>query len=237
MSVLLMRLAGPMQSWGLDKFERRGTQNMPTKSAVVGMLAAAMGRGRQESVEDLMALKFAVRTDNEGVIIRDFHTAKEKGKNNPYVTNRYYLCDALFLVGLEGDEKLLCEIDIALRAPVFPLFLGRRSCPPEGKVSLGIRKRPLTEAMREEPWLLSSWRQRNYWRFHESVLMRLTVDADMEELHYYHINDYAVSFDFARRLHDQRRVSEQRPVEIKGPNAQVDAATGHDAMAELKGGA
>jgi CRISPR system Cascade subunit CasD len=237
MSTLLMRLAGPMQSWGLDKFERRGTARMPTKSAVVGMLAAAMGRGRQESVEDLMALKFAVRMDNGGVVIRDFHTAKEKGKRDSYITNRYYLCDAIFLVGLEGDDDLLEELEQALKTPVFPLFMGRRSCPPEGRISLGIKRKPLVEAMREEPWLLSPWRQERYWRFHDSVSLALVVDADMNDQHYYHISDNAVSFDPTRRLYAQRRVSEQRSIVFNAPKAPNEALTRHDAIAELKGGA
>ena len=137
MSTLLLRLAGPLQSWGVDaKFDRRGTERAPTKSGVIGLVAAALGRLRNESVEDIQALRFGVRIDREGMLLRDYHTAKSE--KAAYVTNRYYLSDAVFLAGLEGKETLLMEIECALRNPAFPLFLGRRSCPPEGLLSLGV---------------------------------------------------------------------------------------------------
>ena len=67
MSTLLLRLAGPLQAWGYEsKFEKRRTGREPTKSAVVGMLAAALGRRRDESVEDLCSLNFGVRVEEEG---------------------------------------------------------------------------------------------------------------------------------------------------------------------------
>lgn len=47
MATLLLRLAAPLQSWGSDsKFETRKTDREPTKSGVVGLLAAALGLRR-----------------------------------------------------------------------------------------------------------------------------------------------------------------------------------------------
>ena len=153
MSTLLLRLAAPLQSWGVDaKFDRRGTERVPSKSAVIGLVAAALGRRRTDSVDDLLALRFGVRVDKEGVLLRDYHTARSK--KSAYVTQRYYLADAVFLAGLEGDLDLLTKIEHALRHPAFPLFLGRRSCPPEGRISLGIRNKSLLQALQEEPWLV-----------------------------------------------------------------------------------
>ena len=64
MSTLLLRLAAPMQSWGTDsKFEWRRTERAPTKSSVIGLIAAALGRMRNESIDDLKALRFGVRVD------------------------------------------------------------------------------------------------------------------------------------------------------------------------------
>ena len=64
MSTLLLRLAGTLQSWGDDsKFEIRRTEKEPTKSGVIGLLAAALGRRRDESLDDLIQLKFGVRVD------------------------------------------------------------------------------------------------------------------------------------------------------------------------------
>lgn len=46
----LLWLEGPLQSWGFDsRFGRRDTLAFPTRSGILGMLCAAMGRGgRQE---------------------------------------------------------------------------------------------------------------------------------------------------------------------------------------------
>ena len=45
MSTLLLRLAGPLQAWGNDsKFETRRTGREPSKSGVIGLLAAALGK-------------------------------------------------------------------------------------------------------------------------------------------------------------------------------------------------
>ena len=132
-STLLLRLAAPLQSWGMDaKFEIRRTNREPTKSGVIGLLAAALGRRRDEPVDDLSRLHFGVRVDQEGELLRDYHTASSpKKESERYVTERYYLSDAVFLVGLESaDRDLLHSLEEALRFPVFPLFLGRRSCPP-----------------------------------------------------------------------------------------------------------
>ncbi|MDE5757234.1 MAG: type I-E CRISPR-associated protein Cas5/CasD, partial [Allobaculum sp.] len=100
MPTLLLRLAGPLQSWGTDsRFETRRTEKMPTKSGVIGMIASALGRNREENVFDLNELQFGVRIDQPGTIITDFHTAKKDSKTS-YITKRYYLSDAVFLVGL-----------------------------------------------------------------------------------------------------------------------------------------
>jgi len=151
MNTLLLRLAAPMQSWGVDsKFERRGTERFPTKSGIIGLIASALGRKRNESLEDLCKLTFGVRVDRQGVLIRDFHTAKGE---KDYITQRYYLSDAVFLAGVEGEEEFINKIHFALQHPVFPLFLGRRSCPPEGKLLLGIRYgKSVKEALEEEEW-------------------------------------------------------------------------------------
>ena len=96
MPTLLLRLAAPLQSWGANsKFEIRTTEKMPTKSGVVGMLAAALGLGRDADLSALNALKFGVRADREGEDITDFHMAHSE--KSSYVTYRHYLSDAVFL--------------------------------------------------------------------------------------------------------------------------------------------
>ena len=120
MATLLLRLAAPLQAWGSDsKFETRKTDREPTKSGVVGLLAAALGLRRDdtEGLARLNGLRFAVRADQEGSLLVDFHTAKSR--DTSYVTYRHYLQDAVFLAGLESeDEALLRELEAALRHPV-----------------------------------------------------------------------------------------------------------------------
>lgn len=154
-STLLLRFAAPMQSWGDgSRFSRRDTRREPTKSGVVGFVAAAFGRRRTDAIDDIASLSYGVRIDRNGVLLRDFHTARNESQ--AFVSERYYLADAIFLVGLSGERTFLEQIDQAIRSPVFPLFLGRRSCPPEGRVTLGLREMILLEALKAEPWLAAA---------------------------------------------------------------------------------
>lgn len=166
MSVLLLRLAGPMQSWGVQsRFTVRDTGLEPSKSGVVGLLCAALGRCRDEPVADLAALKMGVRVDQEGTMARDYHTAGKGGilkasgkveRKNLVVSTRYYLADARFLVGLEGDDlDLLTQLHAALRDPHWPLYLGRKAFVPGEPVWLpdGLQPdRALLEALQAYPW-------------------------------------------------------------------------------------
>jgi CRISPR system Cascade subunit CasD len=150
MSCLALELTAPLQSWGLtSRAGHRDTAFEPTKSGVVGMLAAALGRQREEPVDDLAALRMTVRVDREGEVTEDFQTigvgysrdpiwpaagiwtAAGKGLSRfPQVSPRDYLADAAFLVVFEGDPQLLAQLFAALRSPCFQLALGRRACPP-----------------------------------------------------------------------------------------------------------
>lgn len=155
MSTLLLRFAGPLQAWGADsRFDVRRTNREPTKSGVIGLIASALGLRRDAPLDELNRLRFGVRVDREGVLLRDLHTVR-KDKNTSYMTTRYYLSDAVFLIGLYSDEEALMQrLEHAVRNPAHPLFLGRRSCPPEGRVCLGLRQMPLEEALKSEPSLI-----------------------------------------------------------------------------------
>ena len=137
MHTLLLCLAGPLQSWGVQsRFSVRDTGLEPSKSGVVGLLCAALGRPRSAPVADLAGLTLGVRADREGIVARDFHTAQQVlkasgGIKNTEPSNRYYLSDAAFLVGLAGDDlDLLRDLHAALRNPVWPLYLGRKAFVP-----------------------------------------------------------------------------------------------------------
>lgn len=146
---LLLRLAGPMQSWGVQsRHTERDAGREPSKSGVVGLLAAALGRRRSEPVDDLTDLAMAVRVDREGSLRRDYHTALDVPlangeKPRTVVSNRYYLADADFLVAMSGpDLDLLEHISDALDTPAWPLRLGRAAFPPGAPIRLhdgGVR--------------------------------------------------------------------------------------------------
>ena len=224
MGTLLLKLAGPLQAWGVEsKFDERRTLNFPTKSGVIGMVAAALGRSREESVEYLSKLKFGVRVDREGELLQDYHTAKGK---NMYVTKRYYLADAIFLAGLESDDqKFLAQIETALKNPAFPLYLGRRSCVPTQPLVLGVRETDLLTALYNEPWLLPEWRQKKCTAS-ERKLRIITDDTkninDSDAI----LRDVPVSFNRVHREFIWRNVMEHEYVQMQ--------ATEHDPWAELR---
>lgn len=159
MATLLMVLAGPLQSWGVQShFTIRDTGREPSKSGVIGLLCAALGRDRAEPLDDLARLRFGVRVDREGVIRRDYHTARDVlkangGQKNTEVSHRYYLADAVFLAGLEGHDHLIAQLQAALEHPVWPLFLGRKAFVPGRPVALpdGVRPVGLEEALATWP--------------------------------------------------------------------------------------
>jgi CRISPR system Cascade subunit CasD len=160
-ATLLIPLVGPLQSWGLDsRFDQRQTAAEPSKSGVIGMCCAALGRDRSEPIDDLAALEFGVRVDRQGRLSRDFHTARDvigAGVNDQrtVVSNRWYLVDAAFLAGLHGSEALLRAIHAALQKPHWPTHLGRRSCPPTYPPGSGqVLPLPLEEALRQSPLLV-----------------------------------------------------------------------------------
>lgn len=173
MSVLLLRLASLMQSWGTQsRFTHRDTAREPSKSGVVGLLCAAMGIPRDDTarIGELAALPMAVRVDKEGTLQRDFQTAgggswpgrrygvwlAKGGVDGRTVTSeRYYLADADFIVGIQGDGDLLRKVHGALERPVWPLFLGRMAFPPAFPVWLadGLKEGDLISVLSSYPWV------------------------------------------------------------------------------------
>lgn len=166
---LLIPLAGPMQAWGSrSRFDDRDTHAEPTKSGVLGLVCAALGRPRTDSVDDLNALRFGVRADAPGRAATDFHTAQNVaraggGSLATVTSRRHFLADARFLCGLEGDNlSFLQMLAEALHDPVWPLSLGRKSFPltlppflPGGSVREGMA---LEAALEREPWRrLTRW--------------------------------------------------------------------------------
>lgn len=179
-ATLLLRLQGPMQSWGTtSRFDERDTQLEPSKSGVLGLVCAALGRDRSEPVDDLAALRMGVRVDREGVPMRDYQTATgvvnaagKVEKERTVVSPRYYLADAVFLVGLEGERALLERIHEALPRPAWPLALGRKSFVPSEPVHLpdGLVEAGLEQALTQWPPLAA----------HGAEALRFVLEDDAE---------------------------------------------------------
>lgn len=226
MAVLALRLAGPMQSWGdASRFTQRLTRSEPTKSGVLGLLAAAQGRRRTDAIEDLAGLTFGVRVDQPGRLVRDFQTAIRWQDKKPMpLSYRYYLADAVFVACVEGDRALLEGLDTALQEPAFPLFLGRRSCPVSGQLRLGVHEGHLVEVFRELPWQAMKWyRKKQGKKVDVALYLDAHATASVDDMTREVVRDVPLSYDPARREYGWRDVVSAAPVEF-------DNGDGHDRM-------
>jgi CRISPR system Cascade subunit CasD len=202
-----------MQSWGTQsRFTVRDTGLEPSKSGTLGLLCAALGIDREDDagLEPLASLLMGVRVDREGLLRVDFHTAQDimkadgdkpkKPKDPKYssLSNRYYLANAVFLVGLESEELALLErIQAALQRPVWALFLGRKSFVPSEPVPLedGLRKNEtLEQALKSYPALC---------QLEKDKLRFVLEDSSGSVVR----SDQPVSFSRAGRKFAPRRVS------------------------------
>ncbi len=208
MTCLLLRLAGPMQSWGTrSRFTERDTEREPTKSGLIGLCCAALGIDREEDdlLRPLAVLKTGVRADREGAVRVDYHTAgggafrgqsygviKASGApGDAVVSHRYYLADAEFHAALEGPGDLLEKIEAALRNPRWPLFLGRKAFLPDPPLCLGLREEGTEQALAAVPW-----RRRSKW---EKVPERLRLTLECNSGEGAARMDVPLSFALARR--------------------------------------
>lgn len=211
MKTIILKFSGPLQSWGTDShFETRHTDLYPSKSAVVGLIAAAFGyrRSQSQQIADLNRLHFAVRIDQPGSVTRDYHTAhKVKPNGDPdrtYVTNRYYLEDAVFLAAVgHEDQAWMDRIEQALRYPYFQPYLGRRSDPLLMDAIAAVSDTDPVAALRAQPWQAADW----YKRGHEAHLA-LYADADLlDGKNRIYRKDAALSFAYSGRTYTFRQES------------------------------
>lgn len=156
---LVLQLEGPLQAWGTSsQYNRRMTDALPSRSAVIGLLCAAQGfdRGSSEeksflqSMTEVQMMAVAVprhRKDSKILHVRrleDFHTvqntaiAKDGSLKDCHITRRQYLSDAAFRVFLSGERVLLKKLGDALQNPIWGIWLGRKSCIPTAPVFAGI---------------------------------------------------------------------------------------------------
>lgn len=230
MKTVLLKLSGPFQSWGTDShFEIRHTDTHPSKSGVIGMIAAGSGyrRDDDDKLKRLNELYFAVRVDQSGQILRDYQTAKKYKENGDfernYVTNRYYLQDAVFVAALSSaDDELINTVKTAVTKPYFQLYLGRRALPPTAVLLLEILDTDAITALSNYPWQASRWYRRK-----NSNRLAIFADGALLENGSVRIrNDAAVSFSQSKGRSFDPRQEAKIFVDAVSP----DDAEEHDAF-------
>ncbi|MCY4382797.1 MAG: type I-E CRISPR-associated protein Cas5/CasD [Nitrospinae bacterium] len=181
---LVFLLSGPMASFGgYAGHERRGSGPAPMRSAVLGMVGAALGidRADTEGHAALRAYSVAVQPFQQSMPLRDYHTvqtvptarikrpptrrrALERAGRavNTMITIRDYRCDVLVGVALWGDGHWPLDLFAErLRRPEFPLYLGRKSCPPASPLNpeVVMSAGPVEALARIEipEWLRPEW--------------------------------------------------------------------------------
>jgi CRISPR system Cascade subunit CasD len=154
---LLFRLYGPLASWGdIAVGEVRPSFERPSKSAALGLAAAALGLRRDDDASQQRLARdygYAVEVQAFGQPLRDYHTVQRPrhrngvdyfsrrqelsaldDKDSATLSYRDYWQDACYIACLwaKSDAPIhpLAEIAAALRQPHFVLYLGRKSCPP-----------------------------------------------------------------------------------------------------------
>jgi hypothetical protein len=167
---ILLKLKGPMQSWGTSShFETRNTDYYPSKSAVIGIIAASFGyrRDQEQKIKELNELDFALRVDQPGTLLRDYHIAQKYKKTGEfertYVTNRYYMEDAVFVAAIShANDQQVEEIYEALQHPYFSPFMGRRSCPVPLDFIIKITEEDAITALEKLEWQAAEWYKKKY---------------------------------------------------------------------------
>lgn len=217
-----------MQSWGDEsRFKIRATATTPTKSGIVGLIAAAQGRRRTDEIEDLAALNLAVRVDQSGSLLRDYQTAQEwqtKPNEPAQLVKRYFLSDAAFLAAVESDDRALLEsIADSLKAPAYPLFMGRRSCPVHPGLVVGIADTGGEQALREHrTWYATAQHKR---QSPKQVFLALYRDALATETNGVPRQDVPLSFDPQHRRYGWRDVIRCSDVEMQNPEGKEHSSS------------
>ncbi|OAI10239.1 type I-E CRISPR-associated protein Cas5/CasD [Methylomonas methanica] len=243
MELLLFRLYGPLASWGeIAVGENRHSANYPSKSAILGLVGAALGIERSDDAQQVVlqqSYQVAVEVFSTGQLLRDYHTAQVPDSAGKFVyrtrrdelvlgkerlgtilSSREYRSDALAVVALRAlaDAPFsLMQIEEKLRKPLFHLYLGRKSCP----LAAPLNPQLLTE----QADLLTAFKA----HLHKPLLPRKQVDGAAGqpvqqdaywlnaggERHYYwegEPQDFAKDIDLQRR---QTRIRHDQPLSRK----------------------
>lgn len=171
---LIFGLTASLGAMGeLAGHERRGALLWPGRSAVIGLMGAALGLRRDGDFSALDVLEVTVGIFASGTPLRDYHTIETvpssavksansrpealqaaRGRTNTTITLRDYRTGPMFGVAVSGAG--LEPIAAALNAPVFTLYLGRKSCPlsapPGARVVMAENPETALAQMILPPW-------------------------------------------------------------------------------------
>ncbi|MFJ1673227.1 type I-E CRISPR-associated protein Cas5/CasD [Streptomyces bottropensis] len=256
MNGILLRLAAPLMSFGEHAaFRYRDTIGFPTRSALIGMFAAADGRSREEALAPdpdsgaipYTDLVFTVRIDRPGHRHTDYHTAgggrphKEglhtssgehrSQKASTFISHRVYLADAVFTVAVRGPDRLLEEITERLEQPAFALYLGRRACIPDEPLLLRApHPDPVAELLHRVPLSLAAGPPPRQ----DTVPVDFVWEAPPAHVPaadvHRELADVPVDFTPTRRFHHTRRVwrtTEQLPTALASSRPPIEALTAY----------
>ena len=157
------------------------------------------------------------------------------------LSHRFYRADAAFGAFIEGPDDMIDALAQAIVRPVFPLYLGRRSCPPTLPLRLAVREGSAWDAVRETPWMASAYYQKKQRHDH---FVRTRVVADLgiippqvEKTSQQTLQDMPISFDSENRKYTLRTV-EETYVDLENPQyvetkPQVHPGLVHDPMEVL----
>ena len=229
---------------------------------MLGLLAAAEGRARGEDITDLVGLTMGVRVDQAGSLLRDYHTvsdhrggplpstqvnAKGEQKNTSpakptYVTQRFYLQDAVFVVALGGPSPLVKGLEHAVRNPAFPLSLGRRSCPPAQPLLLprtagAEQGQDMESVLGAVPWQAGRQEQQEHKdNAGDPQTVRLSATVE-DERGLFTEDDVPLSFSLGPRTRSGRKVHHTWIIAPTGLSPSTDsrrhASGNHDPFALL----
>ncbi|MGF0103836.1 type I-E CRISPR-associated protein Cas5/CasD [Ligilactobacillus ruminis] len=233
MKVITIRLAAPLQSYGnVATFNHRTTSLHPTKSAIIGIIAAALGYRREDNnILKLNQLKFAVRVDQPGTVMEDFQTVEWNKSKGSKLTYREYIQDAVFLVAFgSDDDELMDNIFNALRRPKFALFLGRRSNPPAGVLEIEMfdSYSPLA-ILKNKCWTASDWYKRKN-KGKREINVEIFYDSSLSNGGFaVPVKDEVISFDNRDRKH-KARMEKSEYISLDNPLYEDAGTRVHDAM-------
>lgn len=210
---LIFRLYGPMASWGdIAVGSYRPTFDHPSKSAIFGLLAAALGIRRDEEEKQLelaSGYNYGVLINTAGTLLRDYHTSQvpsagtgkkkksfatrkeelavPKDELNTILSTRDYYCDGIYTAIISsstGNPPYPLETLVkALKEPVFSMYLGRKSCP----LSLPIDPIIISASNMEEAFKKVEFKDSSFvGKLHSSSVCRFYWDDSEEDLSHEH---------------------------------------------------